>query len=79
MSKETEKCTLSDDELIAACSKWIDDLCRSGGSKWSLTVPVDFNRDPDMLFTELINRFKLTVQPAQHITYQDTAKGQEHP
>lgn len=52
------KVILSDAELIEKCESWIKDLCTSGGQKWSLTVPVDFNKDPDMLFIELINRFK---------------------
>lgn len=49
--------TLSDSELSKACEKWIDDLCKTGGRAWSLRVPVDFNHDPDVLFSELIKRF----------------------
>lgn len=52
------KCSLSDEELVTQCSEWIDKLCKSGGKAWTLRVPVDFNRDPDILFNELINRFK---------------------
>lgn len=51
-------CTLSDQELIEKCEEWISSLARSGGDTWCLSVPVDFNRDPDMLFSELIKRFK---------------------
>lgn len=57
MSAKT-KCTLTDEELIARCHDWIDKLCKSGGDKWTLSVPVDFDRDPDMLFIELIRRFE---------------------
>lgn len=49
---------LSDTELIAQCSAWISKLCESGGKAWTLRVPVDFRHDPDVLFTELIRRFK---------------------
>lgn len=55
MSKE---CTLNDENLIQACEGWVSKLCKTGGSAWSLSVPVDFNKDPDVLITELINRFK---------------------
>ena len=49
---------LSDSELVEKCSKWISELCRSGGRAWTLRVPVDMSRDPDILFSELIRRFE---------------------
>ena len=49
---------LSDSELVAKCSEWVSELCRSGGRAWTLHVPVDFTRDPDVLFSELIRRFE---------------------
>ena len=52
------KCTLTDQDLIDKCDQWITSLARTGGNTWCLSMPVDFNRDPDMLFLELINRFK---------------------
>lgn len=52
---------ISDQDLIEKCSKWVDSLCKTGGKSWSLKVPVDFNNDPDILFTELINRFQSTT------------------
>lgn len=52
-----EKCNLTDEELIKKCSDWVDKLCKSGGKSWTLRVPVDFNKDPDMLFCALIERF----------------------
>jgi hypothetical protein len=54
----TKQCTLSDKELIQRCGQWVDKLCKSNGDAWVLRIPVDFNYDPDMLFIELINRFK---------------------
>lgn len=56
-------CTLTNEELIARCDKWIHKLAESGGKEWVLSVPVDFDRDPDMLFTELCNRLKAATQP----------------
>lgn len=55
---EERKCNLSDEELAEKCDAWISELCKTGGRCWTLSVPVNFNRDPDMLFSELIRRFK---------------------
>lgn len=57
-----DKCDLSDEELITACNEWVSKLCNSGGQAWSMQVPVNFNKDPDMLFVELANRFKEACQ-----------------
>lgn len=59
------KPSISNEELINRCEEWIDKLCKSGGRDWCLTVPVNFNRDPDMLFTELIRRFKEQLKTKQ--------------
>lgn len=56
MSKK--ECTLSDEDLILKCEEWISKLCKSGGRAWCLRIPVDFNEDPDMIFSEIIKRFK---------------------
>ncbi len=61
MASKEKKCTLSDEELIEKCIKWVSELCRTGGQAWCLKVPVDFNNDPDMLLGELIERFKKTL------------------
>ena len=58
---DEKKCTLSDQELIEKCREWVSALCASGGRKWSLRVPVDFDRDPDILFNELARRFEATI------------------
>ncbi len=56
-----EKCTLSNDELIAKAYDWVSRLARSGGKEWCLRVPVDFNNDPDMLFIELCDRLSAAL------------------
>lgn len=50
-------CKLSDEDLVKKCAEWVDKLCKSGGSSWSLSVPVNFEKDPDVLFSELIKRY----------------------
>lgn len=52
------ECTLTNEELIAKAEEWISKLAKSGGDAWTLSVPVDFNKDPDMLFVELCKRLK---------------------
>jgi hypothetical protein len=64
-----DKCTLTDAELIEKARDWISRLAKTGGREWCLRVPVDFNHDPDMIFSELCNRFegaKNTEQQLQH-------------
>lgn len=53
-----DKCTLTNEELITKAHEWITKLCKTGGKEWTLRVPVDFNHDPDMIFTELCNRLQ---------------------
>jgi hypothetical protein len=60
-----KECTLSDDELIEKVQEWNSKLCRTGGHAWTLSVPVNFNRDPDMLISELIRRYKETISNIQ--------------
>jgi hypothetical protein len=57
MEKQT-KVTMDDASLISKCTLWISNLCRTGGRAWVLNVPVDFNNDPDVLFSELITRYE---------------------
>jgi len=52
------KCTLTDAELIEKAQAWIGKLAETGGRAWCLSVPVNFNNDPDMLFQELCDRLK---------------------
>jgi DNA repair ATPase RecN len=69
MSNKTqdEGCTLSDQELSDSCREWISKLCKSGGREWMLSIPVSFNRDPDMLFSELITRFKSATEENEEL------------
>lgn len=46
-------------DLVDKCDKWVTNLCNSGGKTWFLHVPPDFENDPDMLFSELITRFRI--------------------
>jgi hypothetical protein len=55
------RCTLSDKDLIALARDMVSGLCASGGRTWTLRVPVDFNRDHDMILSELIDRFEKLV------------------
>lgn len=55
------ECDLTDEALIDKCYQWISDLCKTGGRAWTLRVPVDMERDPDILFTELISRYKCAL------------------
>jgi len=53
-----ERCTLTDLGLIERLDDWNSDLCKTGGKAWTLSIPVNFDNDPDMLISELIRRFK---------------------
>lgn len=53
-----DKCTLTDLGLIQMLDEWNSKLCITGGKAWTLSVPVNFDRDPDMLISEIIRRFK---------------------
>ena len=48
---------MTDEELINNCNTELDKLCKSGGKSFRMTVPVSV-KDTDMLFCELIKRFK---------------------
>lgn len=59
MSDIREKqAAMPDDVLIEKCRAWIHKLCETGGSAWSLRVPVDYEEDPDMLFGEICRRLE---------------------
>lgn len=57
------KCTLTNDELINKAHQLIKSLAETGGKSWKLRVPVDFNNDPDIIFSELCNRLKEPAYP----------------
>lgn len=52
------ECTLNNEELIAKAHELVHQLAKTGGKSWSLSVPVDFNKDPDMIFLELCRRLR---------------------
>ena len=56
------ECQLSNEELIKKVRMWVDELCRTGGKGWTLQVPVNMERDPDILINELCCRFE-ELQP----------------
>jgi hypothetical protein len=62
------KCDLSDEILLSKCTLWVSNLCRTGGRAWMLNVPVDFDNDPDMLFSELIARYETRLQKSEEAT-----------
>src|SRR5690349_13358825 len=55
---ENKQCTLSNEELIRRSTDWVTSLAKSRGYNWVLSIPVNFNRDPDMLFLELCKRLE---------------------
>lgn len=57
------KCTLTNEELIAKCKAWVKSLCETGARSWSLSVPVNLDKDPDILFMELADRLAATPPP----------------
>lgn len=44
--------------LVLKVRDWVDKLCKTGGRAWSLSVPVNFDKDPDMLIEELCKRYE---------------------
>lgn len=54
----TIHCTLSDSELVEKCKTWICELYKTRGRAWRVSIPIEFNQDPDILFDELIQRFQ---------------------
>lgn len=57
-----ERCTLTDEQLIETTRNMISDLAESGGRAWTMRVPVDFNRDHDMVLLEVVARFEACVK-----------------
>lgn len=50
--------TLTDEELIASCEKELLDLISTGGRSFRMSIPVKLREDSDVLYGELIKRFK---------------------
>jgi hypothetical protein len=62
MTKNNIQCTLTDAELSAKADQWIDELIASGGKSFTMQVPARPNKDTDLIFAELNNRFKAMLQ-----------------
>jgi hypothetical protein len=60
---QTKNCTLSNKELAERLRDWASRLAETGGKAWSLQIPVNFNRDPDMLMCEAADRLQSTPDP----------------
>jgi len=43
-------------QLVEKCSLLVRELSITGGESWSLQVPVNFEKDRDVLFSEMGNR-----------------------
>lgn len=52
------KCSLSDKQLAKKCDDWIRSLIDTGGKSWCLNIPARPNEDPDLVFSELVRRFR---------------------
>lgn len=55
---------IPDEALIEQARALISKLCSTGGRSWSLRVPPDPERDPDMVFSELARRVEQYKQQA---------------
>jgi hypothetical protein len=60
--KQVEHCTLNNQQLIDIAKVMVSKLCSTGGRSWTMRVPVDFDRDDDMILSELISRFEAATQ-----------------
>jgi len=49
-------------ELVEMAEKELQKLCKTYGKSFKMSVPPQ-TTDTDMIFVELIRRFKLTLQP----------------
>lgn len=58
MAKEEITCTLTDKELIEEAKKQLSKLCETGGRSFTMRVPVERNKDTDMIIGEVISRFE---------------------
>lgn len=66
MSKQGEEfrkkqADMSDEELLGKCREELSKLCKTGGRSLTMCVPPQVD-DTDMLFIELMRRYKLSIQ-----------------
>lgn len=57
---EQKQAAMSDKELIELCRNQVSKLAETGGKSHTMCIPPMIT-DTDMLFGELINRFKKTI------------------
>lgn len=58
---EKEREEMTDNDLIKIAEKELAFLCRSGGKSFTMNVPVRVT-DTDMIFSELVKRFKKAIK-----------------
>lgn len=75
MSSEM-KTTLSDQELVNHCDFLIKDFCKNGfkSGHWTMRIPAEPNRDPDLVFSELIDRFNVVRSKSSNSDYEKCHK-----
>lgn len=62
---QEQQSQISDKKLIELAEKQIRSLARTGGKSHTMTVPPSVN-DTDMIFCELIKRFKIYSKNTQN-------------
>ena len=65
---------LKDDELIERCDSLIDDFTKGKMREWVMHIPAEPNKDPDLIFSELISRYKRLRDALEEANY--WAKGE---
>lgn len=53
--------SLTDAEAVKLASAELSRLCKGG--RWQMTIPVDFRRDSDVIFGEVIRRLGRASRP----------------
>ena len=54
---EEKQASMSDEELIERANNHLDKLCETYGKSFTMSIPVSV-QDTDMIFSELIKRYK---------------------
>lgn len=57
--------SITDKDLVELCETELSKLCSTGGKSFTMTVPVRTS-DTDMIFVELIRRFKANTDQSNH-------------